>query len=65
MLLNRLADLTVAGREVGDICAELLITEKMYGWLTGNDGFQLALEAAKARAAGVTAATSETDHGRG
>lgn len=59
MLLHQLADAVVAGEDEAQTCAALAISPRMYEWLTGNDGFKLALEAARARREALTAATSQ------
>jgi hypothetical protein len=48
-LLHRLADYLAQGWTEAQICLQLGLSRKMYGWLTENDGFQLALEKARER----------------
>jgi len=61
MLLHQLAEAVVRGDGREETCRALGISGQMYEWLTGNDGFQLALE--RARTAGLAGLPSVGNEG--
>jgi hypothetical protein len=46
-LIKQVAEMVVEGKTPEEVQAQLCITEKMYDWLTLNDGFQLLLAQAR------------------